>query len=210
MLLKNENDINRDICQSIYDAAKDKDGSRFLYYLNEAEILSHRVLNLKELKNAEHNKFFDSRKEYINAIGIIADVVEIDVGDKTTSIDFHVSDRLNAKTKIGWEYADAIKTLTNKQYFKEDFKTIKNFSRVTDLEQPFISKMRAASSFKEEHLDIQETKIIDVYRASVLSRLGWMLDAFVRAYGGYERISDIPLNQLEKEVSDYKRDDLPI
>ena len=205
MYLKNKNEINKDICQSVLDSVKNYEDTKIQYYLNNSLLLSRRKLNYDELKNKDDDKLINNRKEYINAVGVIASTVRIDAGEKLTNVHFDVSDRSNAKTKIDWDYADAINKLTNKQYFKEDFKTIRNFAKVSNLKAPFISKMRSASSFKKAHKNNPDIQALDVYQAVILNSLGFELELFVEAYGGYEEIRKTPYRQLEKEISDYKK-----
>lgn len=204
MLLKNENEINNNICQSVLEYAKHNKKETVFYFLNDREILFRRKLGAVELENKERNDFFESRKQYVNAFGVISSTIKIENVKSYVVVDFNVVDRSESKTKISWEYAEAINTITNKQYLKEDFRTIKNFAKVANLKAAFVSKMRTACTFRRMNRNNPEIQKLDVYQAVILNSLGIELDAFVEALGGYEAIRQMPYRELEKEATSFK------
>ena len=204
MLLKNDNEKYNNICRNILEYAKDNKKETILYFLNDKEILSRRKLGAVELENKEGNGFLESRKQYVNAFGVISSTIKIENVKSYVVVDFNVVDRSESKTKISWEYAEAINTITNKQYLKEDFRTIKNFAKTATLNAPYISKMRAATAFKQANKNDPEIQMLDVYQAAILNSLGFDADLFVETYDGYEAISKMTYRELEKAVSLFK------
>lgn len=206
MLLKNEDEIVLNICDSILNCAKENKEIEIQYYLNNVRILSRRKLNYCELENKDNDNGLESRKDYVNAAGIIASTVNVERDQGKIKVVFNVSEREKSKTKISWEYADAINTITRKQYFKEDFDTVKSFAKAAGLKAPFISKLRSASNFRKKNKDNPFLQKCDIYKAARLNSLGYELEVFAEMLGGYEEIVKMDQRQLENEVAEFRRD----
>lgn len=129
---------------------------------------------------------------------------------------------LIAGNLAGWKFAVAVNDIVTGELFKEDFKTLKQFSDVARVTAGFISQTKKAVTFAREHgidttnPNITPSKVYEVARLSKeslnnlmnkLARNGYTLSYFI-AYSTVKQIREYDLEKRRQKAleAEFKED----
>ena len=90
---------------------------------------------------------------------------------------------LESGRKSTWDYADSIYNIVKGEYFKDDFKSLKEFAEYINLSKASISQYMGAvetKAFLAQFKDIKNLNEITVTKAYLLGTLGDMLEIFMK------------------------------
>lgn len=90
---------------------------------------------------------------------------------------------LESGRKSTWDYADSIYNIVKGEYFKDDFKSLKEFAEYINLSKASISQYMGAvetKAFLAQFKDIKNLDEITVTKAYLLGTLGDMLEIFMK------------------------------
>lgn len=90
---------------------------------------------------------------------------------------------LESGRKSTWEYADSVYNIVKGEYFKDDFKSLKEFAEYINLSKASISQYMGAvetKAFLAQFKDIKNLNEITVTKAYLLGTLGDMLEIFMK------------------------------
>lgn len=90
---------------------------------------------------------------------------------------------LESGRKSTWDYADSIYNIVKGEYFKDDFKSLKEFAEYINLSKASISQYIGAvetKAFLAQFKDIKNLDEITVTKAYLLGTLGDMLEIFMK------------------------------
>lgn len=90
---------------------------------------------------------------------------------------------LETGRKSTWEYADSVYNIVKGEYFKDDFKSLKEFAEYVNLSKASISQYVGAvetKAFLATFKDIKNIEEITITKAYLLGTLGDMLEIFMK------------------------------
>lgn len=90
---------------------------------------------------------------------------------------------LESGRKSTWDYADSVYNIVKGEYFKDDFKSLKEFAEYINLSKASISQYMGAvetKAFLAQFKDIKNLNEITVTKAYLLGTLGDMLEIFMK------------------------------
>lgn len=90
---------------------------------------------------------------------------------------------LESGRKSTWDYADSVYNIVKGEYFKDDFKSLKEFAEYINLSKASISQYMGAvetKAFLAQFKDIKNLDEITVTKAYLLGTLGDMLEIFMK------------------------------
>lgn len=90
---------------------------------------------------------------------------------------------LETGRKSTWEYADSVYNIVKGEYFKDDFKSLKEFAEYVNLSKASISQYVGAvetKAFLAQFKDIKNIDEITITKAYLLGTLGDMLEIFMK------------------------------
>lgn len=90
---------------------------------------------------------------------------------------------LESGRKSTWEYAESVYNIVKGEYFKDDFKSLKEFAEYINLSKASISQYMGAvetKAFLAQFKDIKNLDEITVTKAYLLGTLGDMLEIFMK------------------------------
>ena len=90
---------------------------------------------------------------------------------------------LETGRKSTWEYADSVYNIVKGEYFRDDFKSLKEFAEYVNLSKASISQYVGAvetKAFLSTFKDIKNIEEITITKAYLLGTLGDMLEIFMK------------------------------
>lgn len=90
---------------------------------------------------------------------------------------------LESGRKSTWDYAESVYNIVKGEYFKDDFKSLKEFAEYINLSKASISQYMGAvetKAFLAQFKDIKNLEEITVTKAYLLGTLGDMLEIFMK------------------------------